>query len=171
MTERQTQIVGVDSQAITWGMREVKTDNPEMEKRARWLFEYLDAIKCEVVIPTVALAELLVNVAPEQRMGFVNHLKKSFCLKEFDVQSAVLVACQTKATYDLKEHSTPDARITYKADLMIVASAKVFGAEVFTATIGGAGNWPKGLGWKAWIYRPDLSAPRNRAGQIPCFQD
>ncbi len=91
-------IVAVDSMILIWGMRSRKSGDKsskelqDLETRAQILFEILDEEKDEIVVPTVAVAELLAGVSPEDHARFLSEIHEQFFCPTFDLPAAAIAA-------------------------------------------------------------------------------
>jgi|GEM_PF-5072610 len=127
-------IVAVDTHCVSWAMRPARTDDTphtqEMRIRARILFSILDEEKARIVLPCVAVAELLVPISKEHRAEFISRLNAQFICASLDLPASTIAA-------DLWEHHKSFAkedrykdRPLLKSDLQLIASAKASGATI-----------------------------------------
>jgi predicted nucleic acid-binding protein len=130
--------VALDTMILIWGLQIAgsKRGNPryqqltEMQQRAAILLDVLEEKKEEIIVPTVTASELLVKVELAEHGNYLAEMQKRFFLPHFDLAAAALAAelWQKHATLSKDERI---ARKTLKADVMIVATAKVAGATAF----------------------------------------
>ncbi|MBI1373941.1 MAG: PIN domain-containing protein [Phycisphaera sp.] len=115
---------------VVWGVLDAKmSPDNEMVRRARILFHQLDQRKDEIVIPAVAVAELLVPLTQTDRDTLVDLIQKRFHVPYFDLRAATIAS-----DLWLKHRSIPKEdqikRAVLKMDVLIIASAKAAGAQV-----------------------------------------
>lgn len=130
--------VAVDAMVLMWAMRALSTarkrsstdDDLALQQRAWMLLEMLHDEQRQVVVPTIAVAELLTGIPHAQHGQFVAELQQRFFMPPFDVRAASVAA---KLWQDHRGLPKSDqlARSVLKADAMIVATAKVAGATDF----------------------------------------
>ena len=84
-----------------------------------------------IVLPTVALSEILVPVPAEQRGTLVAAISGRFVCASFDLPAAAIAADLWSKHKGLPNDSQYDSRHVLKADTMIVATAKAAGATDF----------------------------------------
>ena len=101
-------IVAIDSQILVWGVR--KQGDDTNLKRARWLFEQIEQLESQVVVPCVALSEYLVPADPSLHLGIIDALSKRFILAPFDVRCASLAAQLFVKGKTMRDMGKPDAR-------------------------------------------------------------
>src|SRR5713226_4839145 len=130
--------VGVDAMVIIWGLKKTHHKGKkstlqnvvEMQRRARILLETLAEEKETVVVPSVAVAEVLLGVDPNEHGHFIAELQARFFLPPFDLRATVIAAKLWQAHRELPKEETIE-RKHLKADVMILATAKVAGATRF----------------------------------------
>ena len=121
----------LDTNILVWGSREGSDPKTkDLERRARILFELLERDKARVIVPSIVLAEFLVGVAPEEHTKVMEQFRQTFYCPPFDVAASVIAAdlWRKHATYDPKDKQQ---RKILKADVLIIATAKVAGAQCF----------------------------------------
>lgn len=130
----KTKIVAVDTHCVTWGMRPPKADDSdhtkEMRGRARILFQILDDEKARIVLPCIAIAELLVPVSKADRSRFLKVLNEKFICASFDVPATELAAELWEHHRSFPKDAQYQDRPLLKSDLLVIASAKAHGASV-----------------------------------------
>jgi len=123
-------IVGLDTNIVAWGLRDLANDEPK-SVASKNLIANLDERNAIVVIPTVVLAEALVNIEDRYRAEFVAQISDSFMVAEFDAQASILAARLHDQHRDMIVQGEPGDRRAFKADTLIVASVKNSGAQEF----------------------------------------
>lgn len=123
--------IGVDTMTLIWGLKEIvprqtTQDVEEMCRRAKILLTNLGSQR--IIVPTIAVSELLCGVDAKNHGNFVAELKKRFFCPPFD-----LAACAMAAVLFQYGKTLPDklARPLLKADTMIIASVKTSGGATF----------------------------------------
>jgi predicted nucleic acid-binding protein len=126
--------VALDTMTLIWGLQRggnpSQSDLHEMQFRATVLIEALQQAKDKIIIPCVAVAELLVGVDPADHANFIAVIQKNFFCPPFDIRASELAA---KLHLEHKKLPVEDrqSRKTLKSDAMIVATAKAAGASAF----------------------------------------
>jgi predicted nucleic acid-binding protein len=122
---------------LIWGIQEARTgatpagqDVPEMRRRAEILLEELFERKEKIVVPSVMVAELLVKIDSSKHGEFVAALQERFFCPPLDLRASA-VAAELLQKYRPPPEAEHHARSIVKADVFIVATAKVAGATVF----------------------------------------
>lgn len=124
-------IVALDTMILIWGIRRGgKPSQRQLEQRAKILLRQLEDDRAQIVVPSIVIAELLVPVLPANHGAFIIELQRRFLCPPFDVHAASLAA----QLWQLNHTAKPAERLgrrTLKADVQIVAAAKVAGATRF----------------------------------------
>ena len=130
--------VAFDTMVLIWGG--LQRNNPkrgtvtpwvtEMRRRSRLLIRELEERKERIIIPTVAVAELLVGVASSDHGNFVAVLTERFFCPPLDLRAAALAAELWQYHRDLPAEQQIERKVL-KSDVLIVATAKVAGATSF----------------------------------------
>lgn len=129
-------VVGIDTMVLIWGYREWPTRSGtsdsvrEMQVRSRLLLRDLSDQKATIVLPTVAISELLCRVASTNQAAFLEELNRRFFVKSLDLMAATLAAELMVRHLALPEADRL-ARKVLKADALIVATARSVGAGEF----------------------------------------
>ncbi len=125
-----SQIVSIDTQILIWGVR---ADGPEdHRKRARSLFSQLKTVGATIIIPSVAVAEFLIPIADKDAKNKVmSAISESFAIMPFDARCCELASTLYAEWKPAYQDGTPGSRDFLKADAMIVATAKIYGASIF----------------------------------------
>ena len=130
--------VAIDAMVLIWGLQKphhkgkkaTNQDVADMRRRAKLLLRTLAEAKETVVVPAIVVSEVLLGIRPAEHGEFIAALQEHFFMPPFDVRAASLAAQLWLETRELPKEQQP-ARTTLKADVLIVATAKVAGAEVF----------------------------------------
>ena len=96
-------VVGIDSMVVIWAgfVPEVNTDGwppekiekrAEMKRRATILLRYLSRKKWHVVLPAIAIAELLVKIPEPEKAKLIATLGKRFICPSFDLRAAAIAS-------------------------------------------------------------------------------
>ena len=130
--------VSIDTMTLIWGVQGFgaksgnlrQPDLKEKQFRARVLLELLEDRKEEIVIASVVVSEFLIGVPSARHKDFLAAIDKRFRVHPFD-----LPACALAASLWLQHKKHPPAgqadRTCLKADMLIVATAKLAGSAVF----------------------------------------
>jgi hypothetical protein len=130
--------VALDTMTLIWGLQSVGAQRgnlrqknlTEMQLRAVILLDILEEKKEKIMIPSIAVSELLIKVEASQHGGYLAEIQRRFFVPLFDLPASALAA-----QLWLKHRALPKdeqiARTTLKSDVLIVASAKVAGATKF----------------------------------------
>ncbi len=86
--------VCLDTNILVWGVKETANAGQEINiPRAKFLFEYFDAKKITVVIPSLVLGELLSNVTDvDEAERIFDYISANFEILQHDVLSARVFA-------------------------------------------------------------------------------
>jgi predicted nucleic acid-binding protein len=127
---------GIDTHILIWGMPQPSRprqgqDVQAMRQRASLLFSMLEKQDATVVIPTVVVSEFLVGIASEKRGRVLSDLSSRFRCASYDVRACDFAANLWDKARALPKAELPQDRQVLKADLMIVATAKIAGATRF----------------------------------------
>lgn len=130
--------VAVDTMVLIWGLKSAgaRAGNPrqpnlkEMQLRSVILLDMLEEQKETIIVPTVAVAELLVGVEPAKHGDFIAEFQQRFFCPPFDLRASALAA-----ELWLYHRGLPKGeqlqRNVLKSDVMIIATAKAAGATVY----------------------------------------
>lgn len=130
-----TQVVGIDSNVLVYAgvvpkkPGAISANVRDLSKRAKLLLHQLE--KDTIILPCVAMSELLVPVPMNQRGLLIAELTERFVCPVFDAQSAALAAALWAKGKKLPENLCYDDRHVLRADAMIIAAAKIAGARKF----------------------------------------
>lgn len=160
----------IDSNIIIWGIKKQATKGQEeMIARAEQIFAKADELEDYIVIPTVALSEILAPELPHIRAKYIEILKKSFVIAPFDERAALKYAeIMHERFEEVKDlaASTNNPRQKTKVDHMIIATALVYNANAIYSTDGGLKTFASGL-----IDVRDLPQPKTTATISPSQTD
>jgi predicted nucleic acid-binding protein len=130
-------IVGIDTMILIWAMPQPQEKGTapkpyvvEMQRRAKLLLRELAAAEDDIVAPTITASEWLCGIKPTKHGSFLAALQESFILAPFDLPAVALAARLFQEVRQLPK-SEQSERPRLKADVMIVATAKVAGARRF----------------------------------------
>jgi hypothetical protein len=91
-------LVGIDSMVPIYAghaptaRRAQASESRELTRRARILLKQLHREKATVLLPTVAIAEILYPFAPDKRGALLDELQKHFVCCEFGLHACALAA-------------------------------------------------------------------------------
>lgn len=128
-------MIGIDSMILIyagWGPRKsdkVSSNAEELGVRSKLLLHMNR--KDIIVLPTVAISEILVPVSPAQRGVLLAKLTDRFLCPPFDLPAAAIAADLWSRHKTLPKNLQYTKRQVLRADTMIVATAKVAGATKF----------------------------------------
>ena len=129
--------VGIDSNILIYaGLVPSKSakrpkDLEELHIRSKLLILQLARKKETVLLPAVAVSELLVPVPSAQKGTLIATLSGRFVCPPFDLHAAAIAADLWSQYKQLPQDLKYENRHVLKADSMIVASARAFGASDF----------------------------------------
>jgi hypothetical protein len=103
----------------------------DLHVRAMMLLDQLARDDALVILPTVAIAELLVPVPPADSGLLIRALAEQFICPTFDLPAAAIAANLWAEHKKLPRDQQYKDRHVLKADAMIIASAKAAGATDF----------------------------------------
>ncbi len=103
-------------------------DVTEMRRRSKLLLRTLAEDDETVIVPAIAVSEVLLGIRLEEHGEFIAKLQEHFFLPPYDLRAASLAAKLWQETRELPKEEQP-ARTTLRADVMIVATAKVAQAK------------------------------------------
>jgi predicted nucleic acid-binding protein len=128
--------VSVDSDTLILATKEIPADaecserDRELIRRARILSHSLDVEGATVVVPAVVLSEYLAGVLPEHHEAVVRTFQGRFEVPPFDLKAAALSAKLWQIHRGLPRADQIE-RVVLKVDVMVIATAKAFGASTF----------------------------------------
>jgi len=132
--------VGIDSQILIYagvvpskprkGLSEqTKNHLKDLRRRSRVL---LGLIADEtIVLPMVAIAELLVPVPPSKKGVLLRELTERFNCRPLDLQAASMAADLWAAYEEIPDDQQYDDRHVMRADTLIIATCQAAGARLF----------------------------------------
>jgi predicted nucleic acid-binding protein len=121
----------LDTNALIWAMKDECTPGQEdMKRRARLALREIERSKLGIVIPSIALAELVSPMSDRQAGDFIAAAEEQFLIAPFDARAASVAAKLWREHKKFPE-SEKLKRSILKADALIIASAHCAGAAVF----------------------------------------
>lgn len=127
-------IVGIDSNVVILAGLVPKTaeDSAEQQALARRAKILLHDLRNHlVVLPMIAVSEVLVKVPASKHGATIDKLKQLFVCSDFSEEAASIAASLWGQHKNLPADQKYDERIVMLADAKIVASAKATGATMF----------------------------------------
>src|SRR5713101_8018830 len=126
--------VAVDTMIMIWGLKKIKPkssrqDLVEVQARTNILFQNLKDQR--IIVPATVVAELLCGIPAKEHGQFVAEIQERFFCPPFDLSACALAARLWQFQKGLQSKDKPKERSCLKADMMIVATAKVAGASKF----------------------------------------
>jgi hypothetical protein len=128
----------------------------------------LEEQKEKIVVPTVMVSELLLGVDPKRHGDYVAALQQRFFCPPYDLRAAALAAELWLHHRGLPKDQQMQ-RSVLKADVMIVATAKVAGAAVFYSHDGKCRSLANRAGMSGQdlpVNHPDMFRDREIKGEI-----
>jgi hypothetical protein len=130
-------IIGIDSMVLIYaeivpskdGKR--SKDFNDLRTRSRLLLIMAERKKHKILLPTVAISELLVPVPLAQQGPLIALLQQKFICPPFDLPAASIAAALIARHKKLPQDQRYDQRDVVRADAMIIASSKAAGATDF----------------------------------------
>jgi hypothetical protein len=129
--------VGIDSMVLIYAgyvASKAGPRSPEFEDlsvRAKLLLHQLTRQKATIVLPTVAISELLVPVPKAQKGALIARFTKMFVCPPFDLEAAAIAADLWLRHKEAPKDQQYGRRQVLRADAMIVASVCAAGATEF----------------------------------------
>ncbi len=130
-------IAGIDSMILVYAgivpSKKTKRSScyEELRVRSLLLLHKLSREKAPILLPTVALSELLVPVPKVERGTLIATVTERFSCPTFDVKTAAIASDSWIQHRNLQKNVAYDKRHVLRADVMIVASAYAAGATDF----------------------------------------
>lgn len=128
-------IAGIDAMILVYAgiVPSKNTDSPtaELHVRAKRLFDKFSREETTIILPTIAISEILIPVPPSETGLLIQALSEQFVCPTFDLQSATIAANIWATHKKLPRDQQYKNRHILKADAMIIASAHAAGATVF----------------------------------------
>ncbi|MCC6676669.1 MAG: PIN domain-containing protein [Phycisphaerales bacterium] len=121
----------LDTNALIWGLKgEHTAGQQDMLKRARFALAEIEADKLQIIIPTIALAELAVTMTEKKAAEFIAEAEERFVIAPFDSRSAEVATRLWRTHSNVAEHDRIPRR-QLKVDVLIIASAFCAGTRRF----------------------------------------
>ena len=131
-------MIAIDSMVLVYAglaprkSSEKSKEFEELAIRAKFLFDmHLGKGKAPIILPSIAVSEILVPVPEAQRGVLTAKLSSLFVCPAFDLAAAAIAASLWSEYKKLPESSQYKRRHVLRSDAMIVASAKAAGATEF----------------------------------------
>jgi hypothetical protein len=130
-------IIGIDSMTLIYAeivpskVSNRSADFDDLRVRSRLLLQMAAGKKNTILLPTVAISELLVPVPKSQMGALIAALQRKFVCPPFDLQAASIAADLWSQHKKLPQDQQYDKRHILRADVMIVASVLAGGATEF----------------------------------------
>jgi len=135
-------VVGIDSMIVIWAgcVPDLNTESwpkekiekrAEMKRRATILFQLFARKKWHIVLPTIAIAELLVKVPEAGKANLIAAQGKRFICPSFDPRAAAIASSLFSKFKSLPADQQYQDRNVLKADSMIIGSVIAAGATTF----------------------------------------
>jgi predicted nucleic acid-binding protein len=130
--------VALDTMVLIWGLAKLgsRRGNPrqpdlvDLQTRSLILIDMLEEAKETVIVPTVTVGELLLGVKPDRHDDFLAEIQARFFCPPFDLRAAAMAAKLWQTHRELPKSEQLERKLL-RADVMIVATAKVAGAARF----------------------------------------
>lgn len=124
-------LISFDTMILIWAtesgnkksMRKSAQDIPDLQRRSRFLLDYIHEENHDVILPTIVASEYLRGVKPKRRNDALATLHELYTIAPFDSPAAAIAADLFDRAKPLPNNDS-QSRTCMKADLMIVATAK-----------------------------------------------
>lgn len=127
--------VAVDTMLLIWYFDRrpspAKSHRAEMQHRTAVLFRILEDEHKQIVLPSIAVSELLVPMSGPEREAFLSRLHGDFECPTFDLKAAAIAAQLHAVHSSFSERDRYEKRPALKTDILIMATAKAAGAVEF----------------------------------------
>lgn len=130
-------VVGIDAMILIYAgivpskNGDAKKSIADLHVRAMLLLDQLDRQKSTVILPTIAVSEILVPVPASESGALIRALGERFVCPTFDLPAASIAANPWAQHKTLPRDQKYKNRHVLKADAMIIASAKAAGDSEF----------------------------------------
>jgi hypothetical protein len=130
-------IIGIDSMVLIYAEavprkgKSHSVDFHDLRTRAKLLLLKASERKHTILLPTIAISELLVPVPTAQKGALIALLQRKFVCPPFDITAASIAADLISQHQKLPQEQKYDKRNVLRADAMIVASVRAAGATDF----------------------------------------
>jgi hypothetical protein len=130
-------IIGIDSMVLIYAEivpskdTERCADFDDLRIRSRLLLHIAARKRNTILLPTVAISELLVPVPKNQQGALISLLQRKFVCPPFDLPAASMAADLLAQHKNLPQDQRYNERHVLRADAMIVASVRAAGATQF----------------------------------------
>jgi hypothetical protein len=130
-------IVGIDSMILVYAgfvqskLKKHSKDSEDLWIRSKLLLYQISRKKATILLPTIAISELLVPVPKAQKGALIAALEEKFVCPPFDLRAAAIAADLWSQHKNLPQDFRYSSRHVLRADTMIVASVCAAGATEF----------------------------------------
>jgi len=128
--------VAIDSQILIYAgvvplkQKALTPTLKDLRRRSTMLLDLIIASE-KIVLPMIAISELLITIPEDKKAGVVAVLTKRFICPQFDLQAAVIASNLWREYKKLPADQQYRDRQVMRSDAMIVATAKAAGATAF----------------------------------------
>ncbi len=133
--EMRNMISGIDTMVLIYaGVVPIKDGmeiDPDLVHRSKALLHMLTRKNSTIILPSIAIAELLVPVPTTKHGIFLSTLQQFFLCVPFDVKAASIAADLFAEHSKMERSEKYTKRQILKADVLIIATAKSAGATDF----------------------------------------
>lgn len=114
----------IDTHILLWGQyRRDDTNRPDMVDRCDWLLQNLKSRRITIMVPSLVLAEYLVNFSAEEQVAQREVISKNFFIAPFDALAASITAeLFDKKLMESIQQGSQLTRQAVKSDLKIIAT-------------------------------------------------
>lgn len=130
-------LVCIDTQILYWALIKIApSSKPHIVSLATDFMQWIEKEKHDVIIPNIVVGELLIRVPPEKHLSVISQFQQNWRLVPFDTPASIKFAeirrqhAIDNRLKDLLDPANGSTRAALKADVMIVATAIVHGANV-----------------------------------------
>lgn len=122
-------IVALDTNVLIWGIK--KDGEPDNIRNTEGLLQQFHVEKCDVIVPALVIAELLMRIPSANHATITDYLQKSFIVAALDISASIVFShiWQTNKNDGLP-HREGATREKMKIDFLVVAIAVSRKAEV-----------------------------------------
>jgi predicted nucleic acid-binding protein len=122
-------LICIDTNVLIWGVQGTSrpTQTGMIDRTRRWLKQMAKDNE-QIMVPSVVVAEYLSGFPIEEQVEQLQVLSRLFFLPAYDARCAALAAELQKAGAPAQRE--PGARVAFKADIQIIATAICHGATL-----------------------------------------
>jgi predicted nucleic acid-binding protein len=167
----------LDTMVLIWAIQHPthrkKQPDPavvELRRRAKILLDILSEEGAQIIIPSVVVGELLAGIEEAHHVEFLSTLQNRFFCPPYDVKASAMAARMWIHHQGMPKEDRLERRVL-KADVMVIATAKVAGALRFYSHDAKARRLAKAFGLNALdlpTHHPDMHVEaelRDQAGR------